>query len=761
MALIDQIRQVLDRLAPLGWGDLLAQHGIDVTAADLAQELAKPLTVKRGLQGFEDFSLEGTRGIEPGSPSRSLLYHALASPRVEEGPGVPRLEDFPTLAEIDVVENYVFGAAPPTLDELRALAGGGELAVAVFSYEYRPASHTCHKRHADLVFSRTGVSRVGDTPPLYRARYRGFVPYVDEDAHAFRVCPARYGAFLAVRQAGSRDNFCPMRFGPPQDAGTSDEQRRFWMPLHKLFAGDECLRGLDAPLRVELEARHVNEKLRRVHLALRGGLAGQPHDSGWDEPDISNPPFRFEDGLAEWSTDPTHPKGVLVPIPHPLVEPARYRGKPLTYIVPAGAPLLASSLFLPAIDNARSAPEYVHARMRIAADGTPKNLNDEANVAGEVRKGNYRALHYVDYTADGAITASSSLLEGGAPGVQGPVPAYSLVTAPDFFFLADQRELTEWTDHLTPGLRKSVWNITPDTLSDQRLAANLQLPDSPFDPDDQTCTAIVSLFGEVSKQQTNARPADVMRHSHLPDDSAGVFAPGWDISFDRIPGGPEHLAAYGLGSPFPEDAKLCAALSTFWPAAAPDATRTFTYGPQGDRYYTVSPLTDEEIGQTGNLPWDGVPGPVVVQTASGSFAEYESFDHTDYVLNALDRRFSLRVTAHIDADEYQRRVLAMELAYRALAEQPKIEWVVLSFRHASPGDPEFTEAQAQAKTVLPGRVYRFQIFRRGKITTPAGQPKKRRIPIRNSNVLFVDPDNRRILRSRAGAAFRAVTLGPL
>jgi hypothetical protein len=68
-----------------------------------------------------------------------------------------------------------------------------------------------------------------------------------------------------------------------------------------------------------------------------------------------------------------------------------------------------------------------------------------------------------------------------------------------------------------------------------------------------------------------------MRFSSLPDDCAGVFAPGWDVAADRLPGrnGAVHLAAYGLGSPFPEDAKLCAALSTFWPAVAPDVFRTF------------------------------------------------------------------------------------------------------------------------------------------------------------------------------------------
>src|SRR5918998_91552 len=83
MALIDEVRKVCDRLAPQGWGELLAQHGLDIKAADLAAELGKRLTkIARGAKGFEDFAHEGERGIEPGHPARSLLYHALASPNV-------------------------------------------------------------------------------------------------------------------------------------------------------------------------------------------------------------------------------------------------------------------------------------------------------------------------------------------------------------------------------------------------------------------------------------------------------------------------------------------------------------------------------------------------------------------------------------------------------------------------------------------------------------------------------------------------------
>jgi hypothetical protein len=57
---------------------------------------------------MEDFALEGRRGIEPGRPARSLLYHAFASPAVVTDGAGHALAAFPTAAEIGTVENYVF-----------------------------------------------------------------------------------------------------------------------------------------------------------------------------------------------------------------------------------------------------------------------------------------------------------------------------------------------------------------------------------------------------------------------------------------------------------------------------------------------------------------------------------------------------------------------------------------------------------------------------------------------------------------------------
>jgi hypothetical protein len=121
MALIDEVKALCDRLAPLGWRDLLLKvtgGQLDIvkpTSAALKTELTKTLTtIDRTVTGFTDFSLSGTKAITAGFPADSLLYHALASPNVTTD-----LSGFPTLKEIETVENYVFGVQLPTLGSLR------------------------------------------------------------------------------------------------------------------------------------------------------------------------------------------------------------------------------------------------------------------------------------------------------------------------------------------------------------------------------------------------------------------------------------------------------------------------------------------------------------------------------------------------------------------------------------------------------------------------------------------------------------------
>lgn len=704
MALIDDVKRLCDRIAPGGWRDLLLAHGLDMTASDLAAELAKPLNqINRNLPGFEDFAFEGQRGIEPDNPSRSLLYHALASPNVTAGVDGSSLASFPTLAELESLENYVFGVNPPSLADLINRADANFLAIAVFATEYRPGPETVHRKHADLCYSRTGVARVGTAPALYNEELRGFLPFVEGNDFAFRVLPARYAAYIAVQLSGDEGAFGPMNFNfrqrHPELFGPgeiSDSDRNFWVPIHKLFPGSECIRGLD--LTVDLDANHLNEKLRRVHLELQR----QGFDTGWQAPDINQSPFQFTEGIADWMAD----AGWLSPTPHSsLIEAATYQGQPLTFRVPPNPRnSWAPSLLIESEGGLRRAPEYIHVRHQVATDGTQTDLNDEPNVAGIARQGNYQAQHYLDFSGDGWIEAICPEL---ATHIPRSVPAYSMVTAPDFYPSCDQRELLEWWLQRVPtGLRDRIWQTPPLTLSEERLAPNLQLPEANFRPEDETVTAIVSLPLPGPIQQRPLTVSSTRRHSHLTDSAAGVFAPGWDTSRDQL-NGTVHLAAYGLGSPFPEDAKLCAALSTFWPAVAPDAGRSFS-----QIFPTVSPMTDTEIT---NQPWDGIVGPQVITQQNQELVEYASFDHVDYVENSLQNKFSLTLTGKVDVQEYMTRVLAIARAYLGadIEGNEQRSWGVLSFQSVSSNHADVQAAKAATGETLSGPVYQVEFYRRG------------------------------------------------
>ena len=749
MALIDVARTALTRLGPFGWAELLAEHGLDISAADLESELLRALPrIDRRLPGFEDFADEGRRGIEPGRPDRSLVLHALSSPGVVAGAGGAPLRAFPTLGEIEAVENLVFGVSPPSVEELAGRFPGAPLALAVFAFEYRPGRETVHRRHADVCFSRTGVARVGTADARYDSRSRGFVPFVEEDAHGFRVLPARYGAWIAVQLSGDEPSFGPMNFNLNQrffgSQAPGDETRRFWVPIHKLFTGNECLRGLD--LTVELEDHHVNEKLGRIHRELRRrGI-----DSGVEPGVLDQPPFRFSDGIAGFSPDPDLGDGVLVPMVHErFVEPADRDGQPVTFNVPPNREHgLGPSLQVAPEGEFRRAPEFVHARHLVRANGEEEDLNDDPGVVGRVRRGGYRARHYVDFTGDGWIEISCPELAVEVPHT---VAAYSLVTAPDFYPNTPQRELVEWWARRVPqAIRNRVWGTPPLALSDERMTANVELAGSGFGSGDESVTAIVSMPGRGRASQRPLGRLATTRHAHLPDAAAGVFAPGWDTRKDQTRG-ITHLAAYGLGSPFPEDAKLCAALSAFWPAAAPDAGRSFSRS-----FPTATPLTDEEIGSVGDLPWDGRPGPRRTGAAGGERLEYASFDHVDYVHSALERRFSLSLTARVGVEEYLARVLAMVRAYAALGVDVDDDrgWTLVSFNAVPATDPELRAAETEAGLRLRPPRFRFLFGRRG-TERPQADHRRVAVTLRDTATVFVGALPRLLTRRNAGP-WRAV-----
>ncbi|KJD42389.1 hypothetical protein [Paenibacillus terrae] len=728
MTLEEEVKKICNRLSNHGWRELLLLHGLDILSEKLTLEMMKPLAnIDRTFPGFLDFSLEGTRGIEARQPAHSLFYHAVASPSVITGADGSELTSFPTLAELEIIENYIYGITPPQLTDIRAEADGAPMAIVVFTSEYRPAPETVHLKHADVCFSRTGVARVGTAESLYSPKLRGFLPFVEENPHSIRVLPARYSAYIAFKLQGNEGTFGPMR---PRD---DDENRDFWVPVHKLFNGDECIQDLH--LNVSLISRHINQKLRKIHTTL-----GKSYETGWQEPDISLAPFWFTKNIAEWSTHLDFGSGVLLPVVHnTLVEAAQYQGKALSLRVPKGADTLSSSLRIPDIHGARPAPEYVHVRSKVSETGSIEDLNNLPDVIELISEGEYRALHYIDYTADGWIEAVCPDLELDV------LTAYSLVTAPDFFPSCDQRELMDWWEHTLPqSMKRGIWVIPPETLSDNRMAANLTLVEAGFDAYDDTITSVVSSPYKHRSERTTLDIPPTQRHSYLPDAASGVFAPGWDISYDRTSGGIEFLAAYGLGSPFPEDAKLCAALSTYWPAVAPDAARTFQ---PNHRWPTVCPLTDEEIGQVGNLPWDGIRGPHMIQADGKSILEYQRLDYADYVDSAIKNKYTLALTGNIDVTEYKARVLAMVYVYRALGisfdseEETILEekgnWSVYSFLKVQLSDEELQSAKSQTNTTIQGDVYRFEMYRHGEKSVDTKHFNKIRVEINEMVIVFV------------------------
>lgn len=795
-ALIDSVGEACRRLAPLGWRQLLLDvtgGGLDIAAGDLAAQLARPLRIDRGYPGFGDFNVAGTRGIEAGSPDRSLLYHAFASPGVSANRAGVALRGFPTLAEIDAVENYVYGVRPPTIESLRARAGGRPLAIVVFALQYRNTPNSVHGRHAELCFSRTGIARIGTIEPLYNPRTRGFESVDPARPFDFRVVPQRFAAYVAMQAKGDANSF------GPQDRLEGDDGLCFWVPLHKLFNGAECIAGTHVALEVRRDLR--NDALAQFHRWL--DVSG--YQNNWRGDDLEQFPFVIRnEHIASFSSRAEFGAGMMEPRPAPLANVAEYQGRRLTWPVDRrfsgdstnlafssaqviGGPPTESPSYMydTAQETQRAAPEYLNLRHRVRADGSVDNLNLLPEMMEIIRAGNYQAQHHVDYVGDGWVEARCPALEAAIPT---RLPAYAVVGPPDFFPRVSQRDLMNWWKREVPqAVRAALWAVPPLTLSQTRIAANITLPIN-FSIDDTTVTALVTQPAEGSGpvQAPNAPVPEEL--TGLPDTSPGLFDPGWDTSqgiYFTDPASPlqKFLVGYGLGAPFVEDAKLCAAYGAYWPGVSPDATRVsqpakslsgITYP-----WPSIAPLTDEEIGidpSTGGryMPWDGVRGPTVRTVDGRQVAAYTDAMRVDY----LDTPGTLTaaLTSRIGFDEYTARVMAMSRVYWSLGiHDPEIErkhpptpegheeamieimrekskWAVRSFRPVAACDAvELAAAERGTRVRLAGaRRYRFEVFRWGRQTPDPRDIKVVLVEMHDPAVVYVAGDTV-LIRSNGGA----------
>lgn len=460
MALMDDIQQLCTALARRGWAELLLQHGLDIRASNLEHELSRPLpTIDRSRPGFEEFSTAGTRAIEPGQPGRSLLYHALASADVHplrQGQAAP--QDYPTLAELDLVENYLYAVTHKTLRDFH------HPVIAVFAYQYRPQALSHHRRHADLVFSRTGIARVGTETARYDPVMRSFDPRPSTaSSRGFAALPARYGVFLAEARRPTAEDAI-LRFIPELD-----QNMTFLFPVHKLFPGTECLfddANTPRQLRqLQFFEYHINDKLRRIHTTAPDNPGVVHLDPAIF--DLDKPPCLRD---SRNSLDLVHIERIgasflVHPVPNPLVRLAVQDVNNSAQIVRFTVPTeknvegrstrFWTSLELPAAENGRAAPEYVNIRQEVVHPtggiASLRNLNllveqqpsTQETFDTKVLAGGYAAAHFIDSTCDGSLAASIQ-------GVSLPsICAYSLVTAVDYFPEVEQVDITEWVERLS------------------------------------------------------------------------------------------------------------------------------------------------------------------------------------------------------------------------------------------------------------------------------------------------------------------------
>jgi len=733
--LSDNFLKVWERLEKY-WGPYFEKAGLDLHNLDrhnLHERLTAQINIDFNVEGLEELSRDCRRGIEPGEPALSLLYHVMASPYVNpQWIRKPDKDNYPTIEDLEIIENLVYSSANMTLDKLRDQAAGRELAIVMFAYEYAPAVDTVHKCHADLCFSRTGISRVGNREPLYEHEARGFFPY-SRGLNAVHVIPARFGAFLAIQKDGNEKTFGPLHFTH------DDKGRKFWVPLHKLFNGTECIKGLDLQLR--FDCKHVNEKIRKVHLALQStGM-----DTGWNAWQMQKRPFVITDGLATFCPD----TGLMVPVIHdPLIEPAETEdGRLVGFPVPYDPGLEVPSLWLKSDLEGRQWPEFVHIKHKIVEDQTgqqtlvylPEAFKDD--IMDVLRQGGFIAANFVDWTGDGYIRAECpNLIKAlSRPDHDAQsLSAYSILAQPDFFPLVKQQDLAEWWK--SSPLKDTIWrtnddddDIVPTPLSENREPANFTLPGANFDSSDKTMTAIIGT-DRAPAHKCHANKIAPKRESTLSYRASNLFEPGWDASegFDRDEKSPEgtlFLANYGLGSPFAEDTLICSAMGSYWPAAVPDIARFFP----PDSYPSTTPLTDEDGG------WKAVTQPVRV----GETMRYLAFNYADFVKAICDGEIQYERFATLSLDEYILRTEITARFYRylhttgALAHPTKGEerakHIITSFRRVNDDDL----GHLRDWTDRPDQSFFIEYGKKSELTTI--DPRTISVTVGPPQVVFIGP----------------------
>jgi hypothetical protein len=749
-----QVTTLLQWMSENGWAQLVQKvSGITLNTAD-------PMDVSffrsfhgnlNAVPGCDDFI--GDQLITAGAPHRSLLYHLLACPRVrlEEG---AQATNYPTLEQIDVLENYIYGLLPIDHQAIN----NGQYTLAVFSYEYRPACKTPHECYADLVFSRAAFSRVGTQDiSAYDRVNRCFtnIPQDSAKEKEIAVTPARYGLFLAVLvpYAGIANN----------DPQKTDPATQYLLPVRKIFSEDLYLSNYQ----LHFSESHKNEKLLRIfqdrHLSTPRGVSFDTSKAPFlrESNSSTDTSRKFAPGLDTGMVNLTMAGSSVLLSSHPTpklvwraVQRINGKNERLRAWFPKYTKVASSDLYanrrytsyktpdlkeqaIDAVDVVwdhvryhgivktdyhapRNEAMFVNIREQVTeqnGDNITLLASDDADLWGKVSEDHWAGL-FEDNICDGCVMADLTAadvqvsIDQATSAVQHRLlqlprlPAVSIVTAPDFFPIIESYDLNEFRDLFLAG-------GVQDT-SGARLKGNpnINLPGSarqafpwnglPLESETQnTVFAIITKHTDLKQPDEKKRVAEAnsqTRTNFLPDSATLIFFPGWDMTYSSQPHRGQRVpelfyATIGLGSPFVEDSKLCAAANGMWAAASPDASRTFrgslsAVPGSGVHPPTAVPLTDEELGYADESPafkdhghppttgWDGEQGPFIIKNGNTILVNFTDIRRSDYVQNALAGSFDMSLMRKISVAEIRYRMSCFQRCLSALNISNKDVWMV-------------------------------------------------------------------------------------
>lgn len=706
-ALEKKFQDLIQWLKINGWADYLSQAvdvNLNLSGAELRAALIKniskeKLTVLRNRVngGFDDFG--GTSLIKPGFPAYSLLYHALASPRVRS----ENFKSYPSLAQIDTLENYIYALSDwNDLKTVYNVKANADLVLAVFAYEYRPAFKTPHHKQADLVFSRTGIARIGNKPLNFDSSNRCYVnkPAEPQNKNEISVVPARYGLFIAKKV--KRNEIELMTTGISKgDANDDrrDESETFLYPIRKIFNNDLLINEQA----IKFREVHKSEKLSKLFLNKKINTL-----------DNMQPLVRESKELIEQDDSMRLSESSFLVISKmaELIRQAKVREKGLYFLVPQATDLnryfttystqgvkdieLLSNgqRSLNQYSAARNQAMFINVTHKISQlnEGYEQLKKDSTNAfEKEINDGGYYAPLFEDSICDGRVEVDMSLLNLKALNgiARKCLPAFSIVTAPDFFPQVDPFDLVDFD--IAPGVsdESNFFEGGIASLSVSRIRPNPKAINSENDVTAKTYSAVVSNKYELGFDALKAGGMDYKNPSadkgyyvsgFLPDVSSSVFAPGWDVTYskDNRFGNEIYIGTEGLGSPFIEDMKYCSALNGMWPATSPDSARTYQGSHEPTyRNPTAIPLLDDELGfhkdsnctdktLLNTMGWDGEQGPYLEKVQGVWKINFTDVGRADAVQNALEGKLDMSKLRDVTSAELIARMACLRLCIKKL-----------------------------------------------------------------------------------------------